>query len=222
MKALFAKSHRVWFESLINMRVYSPTSLPPEKTAAAIQWLCAAGEPHHGHVDRRAAIALKVLNGMKGRFSSGARLLREHYVVGKDTEKLFGDDFNSHARGCANLTCALREFIKRFNKAGGFKVPTNAPSESAKSAPVPAPQMWGFDTIIETPETLGECYALLEVPEGAPLAEVRKAYLNKQKLFHPDKWQQSGPDERAGANELVKAYNAAWQWIKSGEPVGRS
>ena len=54
-------------------------------------------------------------------------------------------------------------------------------------------------------------YDTLGVPDGAPLSEVRRAYLALARRLHPDRWVDASPAERADAERRMQAVNEAWR-----------
>jgi DnaJ domain len=54
-------------------------------------------------------------------------------------------------------------------------------------------------------------YDTLGVRRGAPMAEVRGAYLALARRLHPDRWVDASPEERADAERRMQAVNEAWR-----------
>ena len=64
------------------------------------------------------------------------------------------------------------------------------------------------------PESLQRDFRNLEVPVGAPLPEVRKAYKRLMASFHPDR-HSSDPDRLRTATEVTKKLNHSFQRIRA-------
>ena len=65
---------------------------------------------------------------------------------------------------------------------------------------------------------LRECYRLLEVEPGAPLDEVKRAYRELVKVWHPDRFTHD-PKLQRKAQEKLKQINAAYERICLGGPI---
>ena len=63
-------------------------------------------------------------------------------------------------------------------------------------------------------ETLRKDFRNLEVPFGAPLADVRQSYKRLMTAFHPDR-HSADPDRFRTATEVTKKLNQSFQRIKS-------
>lgn len=70
------------------------------------------------------------------------------------------------------------------------------------------------------PREIRQAYAALELPLGADRAEVKKAYRDLMRRYHPDKHQKDRDRERI-ANELTvrirESYNLLNAWLKERE-----
>jgi hypothetical protein len=55
-------------------------------------------------------------------------------------------------------------------------------------------------------------YRMLELPNGAPLYNVKASYKRLMKKYHPDRFQND--DQRATATELVKRLNEAYGYLE--------
>ena len=54
-------------------------------------------------------------------------------------------------------------------------------------------------------------YEILEVADGAPPEEVRRAYLDLARRLHPDRWVDASPAQRAEAERRMQEVNEAWR-----------
>ena len=61
---------------------------------------------------------------------------------------------------------------------------------------------------------LDDCYRTLELPFGAPEEEVKRAYRDLTKVWHPDRFAHD-PSLRAKAEEKLKKINEAYETIGS-------
>jgi hypothetical protein len=59
---------------------------------------------------------------------------------------------------------------------------------------------------------LRECYAILEIHEGAGMDDIRQAYRDLVTIWHPDQYQGS-PRLREKATERLKQLNAAYEML---------
>lgn len=64
------------------------------------------------------------------------------------------------------------------------------------------------------PATLRKDFRNLEVPIGAPLSEVRKAYKRLMATFHPDR-HSADPEKLRTATEVTKKLNQSFQRIRT-------
>jgi preprotein translocase subunit Sec63 len=55
-------------------------------------------------------------------------------------------------------------------------------------------------------------YRMLELPNGAPLYNVKASYKRLMKKYHPDRFQSD--EQRATATELVKRLNEAYAYLE--------
>jgi preprotein translocase subunit Sec63 len=55
-------------------------------------------------------------------------------------------------------------------------------------------------------------YRMLELPNGAPLYNVKASYKRLMKKYHPDRYQSD--EQRATATELVKKLNEAYAYLE--------
>ncbi|MCS6988665.1 MAG: J domain-containing protein [Chloroherpetonaceae bacterium] len=62
-------------------------------------------------------------------------------------------------------------------------------------------------------EKIAGYYANLELPYGASLEEVRKAYRNLMKRYHPDKFS-GDPEKQKTATEIAKGLNKAYRELE--------
>lgn len=62
-------------------------------------------------------------------------------------------------------------------------------------------------------------YDTLGVAEGAPAADLRRAYLDLARRLHPDGWIDAGTGERAEADRRMREVNEAWRVL--GNPARR-
>jgi len=69
------------------------------------------------------------------------------------------------------------------------------------------------------PENLAECYAVLEVEPSATAAEIREAYLDLVKVWHPDRFQGESPRLRRKAEAKIKAINEAYERLRASAPA---
>lgn len=69
---------------------------------------------------------------------------------------------------------------------------------------------------------LEDSYAVLEVDRSAPAAEIRQAYLDLVKVWHPDRFLEDSPRLRRKAEEKLKAINQAYERLRSGAPAFES
>lgn len=70
-------------------------------------------------------------------------------------------------------------------------------------------------------EQVAECYAVLEVEPTASAEEIKTAYLDLVKIWHPDRYASESTRLRQKAEEKLKAVNAAYERIRTGAPVFR-
>jgi hypothetical protein len=63
---------------------------------------------------------------------------------------------------------------------------------------------------------LADCYALLDLTPGASEEEVRAAYLDLVKVWHPDRYAHESPRLRKRAEEKLLALNQAYERIRTG------
>ena len=63
------------------------------------------------------------------------------------------------------------------------------------------------------------CYAALDVAPGASAEEIKTAYLDLVKVWHPDRYQNDSPRLRNKAEEKLKAINQAYEILRTGAPV---
>jgi hypothetical protein len=68
------------------------------------------------------------------------------------------------------------------------------------------------------PDTLKNCYAILDLSPGATEEEVRDAYLDLVKVWHPDRYSHESPRLRKRAEEKLRLLNEAYERIRSGAP----
>jgi hypothetical protein len=64
-------------------------------------------------------------------------------------------------------------------------------------------------------ENLAECYAALDLTPGATEEDVRNAYVDLVKVWHPDRYESESPRLRKRAEEKIKALNQAYERIRS-------
>jgi DnaJ-domain-containing protein 1 len=64
------------------------------------------------------------------------------------------------------------------------------------------------------PESLRRDFRNLEVPIGAPIDEVRKAYKRQIAAFHPDR-HSADPEKLRTATEITKKLNQSFQRIRT-------
>ncbi len=68
-------------------------------------------------------------------------------------------------------------------------------------------------------DDLAHCYAVLELDPSATAAEIREAYLDLVKVWHPDRFQGEPPRLRRKAEAKIKAINDAYERLRSGAPA---
>jgi len=64
-------------------------------------------------------------------------------------------------------------------------------------------------------QDLAECYAALELDPSATAAEIREAYLDLVKVWHPDRFQGEPARLRRKAEAKIKAINQAYERLRS-------
>jgi hypothetical protein len=68
-------------------------------------------------------------------------------------------------------------------------------------------------------ENLADYYAILELDPGASREEVRNAYIDLVKVWHPDRYQAESARLRERAEEKLRQVNEAYERIRSGTPA---
>ena len=69
---------------------------------------------------------------------------------------------------------------------------------------------------------LASCYAILEVEKTATAEEIKTAYLDLVKVWHPDRFTSEGPRLKRKVEEKLKAINLAYEQLRTGAPVFRA
>ena len=67
--------------------------------------------------------------------------------------------------------------------------------------------------------TLDECYAILELTPGATAEDLKAAYVDLVKVWHPDRYTNESARLRKRAEEKLKLINLAYESIRVGRPV---
>lgn len=80
--------------------------------------------------------------------------------------------------------------------------------ESGEAPSFDAPNRGGM------PESLRRDFRNLEVPVGAPMADVRRAYKRLMAAYHPDR-HSSDPEKLRTATEITKKLNQSFQRIRT-------
>ena len=60
------------------------------------------------------------------------------------------------------------------------------------------------------------CYSILDLDPAATAAEIREAYLDLVKVWHPDRFSKESPRLRRKVEEKLKAINNAYEKLRSG------
>src|SRR2546423_5042599 len=63
-------------------------------------------------------------------------------------------------------------------------------------------------------DEIEKLYSVLELHPGATTEEVRDAYLDLVKVWHPDRYQKESPRLRGKAEQKLKAINDAYERIR--------
>src|SRR5437660_1059859 len=63
-------------------------------------------------------------------------------------------------------------------------------------------------------DEIAKLYSVLELHAGATTEEVRDAYLDLVKVWHPDRYQKESPRLRGKAEQKLKAINEAYERIR--------
>ncbi len=101
-----------------------------------------------------------------------------------------------------------RGILKAFYKAGyyGYKAKAKAGSRAHGGYS-------NYQNIkTKTQTKIEKYYAMLELKQGANLAEIKLAYIKLVKQYHPDKFQDE--EKKAYATELLQKINEAYDGLK--------
>ena len=60
------------------------------------------------------------------------------------------------------------------------------------------------------------CYGILDLEPSATAAEIREAYLDLVKVWHPDRFSKESPRLKHKVEEKLKAINKAYETLRSG------
>lgn len=63
-------------------------------------------------------------------------------------------------------------------------------------------------------DQLARCYATLDLEPGAPAREIKEAYLDLVKVWHPDRYHGESPRLQRKAEDKLKAINAAYEQLR--------
>lgn len=73
------------------------------------------------------------------------------------------------------------------------------------------------------PTEIHDCYRILELLPGAAVDEIKEAYVDLVKVWHPDRYQHENARLRQRAEEKIREINQAYahllQYVSSGTPV---
>lgn len=93
------------------------------------------------------------------------------------------------------------------SRMGYFETSKSQPKADWKEPPASKP----YATTEEAQRA--RYYRILELPNGAPLYNVKASYKRLMKKYHPDKFQTE--EQKAAATELVKKLNEAYRELCS-------
>ncbi|MEK7484160.1 MAG: DnaJ domain-containing protein [Planctomycetota bacterium] len=71
----------------------------------------------------------------------------------------------------------------------------------------------GVPPFSDVDSKLAQYYANLEVPSGASLEEIRRAYRQLIKQYHPDLYE-NDPNKRQTAEQILKKLNEAFSYLE--------
>jgi len=89
-----------------------------------------------------------------------------------------------------------------------FKKHKKKKSKQSKENPSPKPNNE------EGPTSIGDCFSILGLQQGASKGEIRKAYLLRIKEYHPDKVENLGEKLKTLAAVEAKKINASYQMLQ--------
>src|SRR5829696_4821903 len=70
-------------------------------------------------------------------------------------------------------------------------------------------------------DELRKLYGALELEPGATADEIKAAYLDLVKVWHPDRYQNESPRLRDKAEQKLKSINQAYERLRGGAPTPR-
>jgi hypothetical protein len=65
--------------------------------------------------------------------------------------------------------------------------------------------------------TLDECYSILELNPGATAEDIKAAYVDLVKVWHPDRYSHESTRLKSRAEEKLKAINRAYEILRAGK-----
>lgn len=132
--------------------------------------------------------------------------------LGNLIRTILDDSDEHHAAGTAGASRGDPDMRRAWEELEEYMKEDRTATRPASGTP--------SGTSLAVPEYLRKDFRNLEVPFGAPLEEVRRAYKRLMATFHPDR-HSADPDRFRTATEVTKKLNQSFQRIRSHYEINR-